>query len=192
MLSKLKNIRGGAGFVLGLIVAVLLIPSVAIAATATLTEIKGASGNKANVTAAGQLQTSPADINSAFATNIFGFDAGDGSVPIYAPPTGDAAVITSIHVDVSDLTGSADDYVVLDVCNQGIFLDEVDTTTDGAWVLPYSPGYVIPAGESLCAATAAGFARVEANGYLVPAADAPSAPQTPAASSARETPPTEQ
>ena len=115
---------------------------------------------------------------------------------LYSPPSGEAAVITSIHVSSFALSGT-DPFLRLDVgttldvsgCNVLTQFEEVDPPTNGMTVIPYSAGYVIPAGDSLCSAGFGMQAAVTATGYLVPAADAPSTPETPADNSATLTKP---
>jgi hypothetical protein len=183
MLSKLKNMPGVAWLVIGVCVTALVMPTAAFAAGITFNGIEGQNKLKADVTAQGQLETSPADLNSAFA-EIEGLDDSSTALTLYTPPSGEAAVITSFHVDAWDLSGS-DPYVQLFEGTGGgsdetacsgttTLIDEVDPTADGVTVLPYSPGYVIPAGGSLCALNPGSDASVAINGYLVPAADAPS------------------
>ena len=168
-------------------------PTAAFAAGITWSGIEGQNKNKADVTSAGQLMTSPADVSSSFLSPMTFVNTENNNAPddLYDPPSGEAAVITSIHVSSFALSG-ADPFLRLDVgtsvdlsgCNVSSQFEEVDPPTNGVTVLPYSPGFVIPAGDSLCAAGFDMEAAVTASGYLVPAADAPSAPQTPAGSSA--------
>ena len=182
-----------AWLVIGVCITALVMPTAAFASGAlTWTGIEGQNKLKADVTASGQLMTSPADVTSAFNSPLFGFNSGVGLIGIYAPPSGEAAVITSIHVDMANVSGSDAD-VILDTgagsgsessCSFTGNVDEVDTSTDGTTVLPFSPGYVLPAGQSLCGAVGGNAeAIVSANGYLIPAADAPPSPQAPAGNS---------
>jgi hypothetical protein len=191
MLSQHKNMPGVAWLVIGVSVTALVMPTAAFAAGITWSGIEGQNKNKADVTAAGQLETSPADVNSAFHSQPFGFFSNSNMVNEYTPPSGDAAVITSIHVDMGGVPASG---ALVDVdtgtsnggfaapCSASANVDQVDTATDGITILPYSPGYVLPAGQSLCAIVSSAEAIVSAEGYLIPAADAPAAPQTPAGS----------
>lgn len=107
---------------------------------------------------------------------------GSQTTVVYGPPAGLAAVVTSIHVDVWGLSGS-DPFVQLYIgngaCSANVkFLDEVDPASNGETVLPFSPGYVIPAGDALCGSQAAESTFVSAIGYTIPAASAPTQPQS--------------
>jgi hypothetical protein len=59
-LSKIKNMSRGGWIVIGVVAALILVPTAAVAATASLVKIQGTSGNNADVTAANQLLTTEA------------------------------------------------------------------------------------------------------------------------------------
>jgi hypothetical protein len=52
-MSKLKNMSRAGWIIIGLVAALVLVPTAAVAATATLGKIDATSGNKADVTEAG-------------------------------------------------------------------------------------------------------------------------------------------
>jgi hypothetical protein len=193
VLSKLKNMPSVAWLVIGICVTALVMPTAAFAAGVTWTGIEGQNKVKANVTEAGQLLTAPADVTSDFASSRY--EMVSGSVyTFYAPPSGEAAVITSVHVSSYGLVaGQVDPYIVIATgvsgsCSLSGGFDEVDPPADGVSVLPFSPGLVVPAGSVVCAEAFEMDAVITVNGYLVPAADAPSTPQvaqTPSTSSSK-------
>lgn len=183
MSSKLKTLPAVAWLAIGVCVTAVVMPTAAFASGAlTWTGIEGQDKVKANVTEAGQLLTAQADINSAFASSPIEVLDDAPLQTIYAPPSGQAAVVTSIHVSSFDLVqGQTTSTAALKIgsgsCNTLIgSVDVVDPSSDGDTVLPYSPGLVIPAGDLLCALSVQMSAFVSANGYLVPAADAPATP----------------
>jgi hypothetical protein len=63
-MSRLKNMPRGGWIVVGIVIAVIAVPTAAVAATATLVKIKGTSGTKADVSPANQLLTTEADPSS--------------------------------------------------------------------------------------------------------------------------------
>jgi hypothetical protein len=150
--------------------------------------IEGQDKVKANVTGAGQLLTAPADVNTAFQSATL--QVNDEISALYGPPSGEAAVITSIHLSYYDVTGTTA-FAVLEAgapsgrqgCAATTDVDEVNAATTGSTILPYSPGYVVPAGDVICLGSSNLVVTATANGYLIPAADAPSTLQTPVAGS---------
>jgi hypothetical protein len=202
---------GVAWLVIGVCVTALVLPSTAYALGALKFQgIEGANLNKANVTASGQLNTNgviqgasgnQADVTpagqvlatSANPASAFLVSNGNGGpnayTQLYSPPAGFAAVITSMHVSSYSLSGT-DPYMLVGTNNVGCGslmanIDEVDPGSDGVTVLPYDPGYVLPYGYYLCLHTVSMGAEVTVNGYLIPSAAAPSAPQAPRATSSR-------
>jgi hypothetical protein len=69
-MSKLKNMSRAGWIVVGLVAALVLVPTAAVAATATLVKIQGTSGNKADVTGAGQLLTTTAQPQNLFSGTL--------------------------------------------------------------------------------------------------------------------------
>ena len=188
-MSKIKNMPGVAWLVIGVCVTALVLPSAAFAAGALkFTGIEGPSispsGGTTNtavgVTSSGQLKVSAADPNNFYASNSVGFfgSAGGSNVPIASPPSGDALVIQTIHVDVRGAIAPSfvSLYVLKGSCisGGGSFVDNVDfASPEGMVPLAYEPGFTIPAGSLLCASSSSGETFIQAYGYSVPAADAP-------------------
>jgi hypothetical protein len=190
MLSKIKSVRGGTGFVVGLLVAMLVVPSVAVAATLRFTGIEGTNGttstlNKAGVTSANQLETSSAGPSSAYSLEAAVDFLNDSWVVVAQPPSGDALMVTSIHVDTfyDPTTGPTEQpEPTLDLalftgsCSGFIgFTDAISPSTNGETVLPYDPGLPIPAGDSLCGFASNLQVSTTAVGYSVPSGSVPAA-----------------
>ncbi len=96
-------------FVAGVAVAILLIPTAAGAkAVLKYTGIEGTSGNQADVTSAGQLQTAVAGPAAAYNQVIA--VTNNMTQVIADPPSGKALMITSIDVNSWNLSGT-DPYV---------------------------------------------------------------------------------
>lgn len=107
MMSKVRNMSGVAWLVIGVSVTTLIMPTAAFAAGITWSGIEGQNKNKADVTSAGQLMTSPADVSSSFLSPMTFVNTENNNAPddLYDPPSGEAAVITSIHVSSFALSG---------------------------------------------------------------------------------------
>jgi hypothetical protein len=181
MLAKFKKMRGTTGFVVGIIAALLLVPSVA-AASGTLVNIVGApSGNKAEVTAAKQVLVTPAQPANAVQSQQQYFYSGHVNLPIVTAPAADAIVVSNIAVDAYSVPspgGSNDLQVYLSpapsgACNSAQGWEHYFFPTGvGEIDLPTSPGLVIPAGWSLCGWENGIYVAVSISGQQVPAAEA--------------------
>jgi hypothetical protein len=181
-MSKFKNIPGLVWLVIGVLVTLLVIPTTAYAAGALkYVGIEGTSTNKADVSPAGQLLTTEAGADSLFDSGARNINNGSNGAPMYAPPQHSAGILMSIHLDVYGDAGAGnagESFYIGPSCNTEDFLvDSVNPTTVGTVILPCSPGVVIPAGDELCAISTGSIASLaSANGYTVPAADAPTVP----------------
>ncbi len=180
-MSKFKNIPGLVWLVIGVLVTLLVIPTTAYAAGALkFVGIEGTSTNKADVSPAGQLLATEASADSLFDSGARNINSSTGAL-MYAPPQHSAGILMSIHLDVYGDAGASTAYESFYIgpsCNTEDFLvDSPNPTTVGTVILPYSPGVVIPAGDELCAISTGSIASLaSANGYTVPAADAPTVP----------------
>ncbi len=112
-MSKVKNISRTGWLVAGIIAALLLVPTTAVAVTtATMTIIKGGTATgEASVTPAHQLLTTTISpkgyVNTDFA-EISG--QAEAFVPIASPRSGAALIVTTIHLDTfSDPTPGIDE-----------------------------------------------------------------------------------
>jgi hypothetical protein len=175
MFKRIRNISRPGWFIVGVVVAVLLIPTAAFAGGKALkfTGIEGSpSGNKAEVTAANQLMTTQAGETNTF--NIFELSNATETV---VGPTAQPAVVTNIHADVYDLqpSGGLPD-LLFDLyngtCTRGVLISNVDSiipSAAGMNVLPFTPGLDIPTGDSLCMFASSLSGAVSADGYNIPA-----------------------
>ena len=114
-MSPRHSLPRTAWFAVGAAVAVLLVPTAAGAVSAlAYTGIEGTSMHRANVTATGQLLTSPAGPSNFFDSGSVQASApADSTEVVYKPPSSQAAVVTSIHVgilDLSDVSGVVSDH----------------------------------------------------------------------------------
>jgi hypothetical protein len=186
MSKRFKNISRPGWFIVGVIVAILLVPSVAVAAGLKFTGIEGSpSGNKADVASNGQLLTTNAPPGSLFGTPQaeFGDLAATTYGPIYKPPSGDAAIVTQVTVSPDELQDGSTGYIAFlfyigdSACDTYTSLYEhnvieYDQMTTDEISLP--TGFVVPAGDQLCGHTYSGDdsdAFASASGYDVPSGD---------------------
>ncbi len=183
-MSRIKNISRAGWIVTGVVVALVLVPTVAVAAS-TVVNIKGSpSGNKADVTGAGQLLTAMANPNSFFQSPSQ--NVTTSLAPVATPPTGLALVVTTIHIDVySDPSPGAGQYVVFVVetgttCSGsmvGTFHPSINPGAIGPIDVPLEPGLGIPAGDALCGISGGSVGAVASvSGYTVPSSSVTSGP----------------
>jgi hypothetical protein len=159
----------------GLAIGLIAAPAAAVAATITAVNIIGPTGARAQVSAAGQLETTTAGPSSLRVFYKLGI-AGDVCTPIYTAPPGTSLILQQVSVDVfaDPSAGSGDNIAVStdDQCQNLLFDD--NPSTIGATVFPLGSGVVVPAGRSLYAI---GKDLVEGEiygyGYVVPNVDAP-------------------
>jgi hypothetical protein len=183
MHAKFKKMRGTTGFVIGILAALLLVPSVAVASGITPVHIVGdTSGNKAEVTDAKQVLVTPAEPVNTVQSQQQYFYAGHVSLPIVTAPAGDAIVVSNIAVDAYSVPapgGSNDLQVYLSpapsgACNSAQGWEHYFFPTGvGEIDMPTSPGLIIPAGWSLCGWENGIYVAVSISGQQVPAAEAP-------------------
>lgn len=201
-MSRVKNMSRGGWIVIGILIAMMLVPTgIATATALKYSGIEGTSANKADVTSAGQLLTTeakPTSYQSYFVplgnVTLSAEDYCEAVTPTL--PSGDA-------YDVQDVTASIDaagqqqtDGAMNDTNAEIIFVVASSSanvcTTDtyssalgeavpqggdpGTIDLPQRPGFVIPNGYQLYALGYYVEAGVFANGYLIPSSDAPSTP----------------
>jgi hypothetical protein len=185
-MHRIKNMSRGGWIVVGIVVAMMLVPSsVAVAAALKYTGIEGTSGNKADVTPAGELQVAAAS-PSAYFQNTFANVSGSAAVNVAAPPASLALVVTTIHIDTYEdpTPGSGQNILFLvstgTSCSGsqvGSYLEFLNPGGIGETDLPMAPGLGIPEGDSLCAeAGGSVVAEVSVSGFTVPAAAVTSGP----------------
>jgi hypothetical protein len=175
--SRIKQMSRGGWILIGVIIAVLLYPSVANAASTVYDGIIGTSGHKADVSPTSQLLTAEAAPSSLY---HFQGDAEADTV-LATPPSGHALIVTSISVDFS--SEAAPDFVELYVgsssCGSSYkFVGYIDGATvwngtslvlsGGVEQVPVAPGISVPAADRLCGASGEDDNDVMISGYSVP------------------------
>ncbi len=142
MLSKIKNLKGGWGFLAGVLITMLLVPSVAVAAGLRYNGIEGTSKNKADVTGAGQLLTAPATPTNLFSPATVDLSASYQAVA--TPPTNSALVIENLDVNVLADAGSGLIFQLMPTNCGGFFTNPVfaprQSARRGSGHLQHPPG----------------------------------------------------
>jgi len=207
--SKISNMSRTGWLVAGIIAALLLVPTTAVAVTATTTiiqngtaagqasvtahrlqtndEIRGFSGNNfADVTFDGQLLTTTTDPSTFVNSDTVSVNSGLGFLPIVSPPSGNAMVVTTIHLNTAnDPAPGPGDEVFLNIqpgtgcpatSTVGSYAELVNPGSLGETDIPFDPGLAIPAGDALCAESSGPLADLTVTGYLVSANEVPSGP----------------
>jgi hypothetical protein len=203
---RLKNMSRGGWIVVGIVAALLLVPTgVAVAAGLKYTGIEGTSLNKADVTPDQQLLTTeaPPTKYEEYSSQVQSADGANGGYDCVqvsgAIPAGEAFVVQQVEAYVYDAdspntySGGTDPSggyanasafeVTADgpstTCADGplITIGAAPDGTVGNVAIPLVPGYVVPSGYSIDTATAGMSAVISVTGYLVPSADAPPTPQ---------------
>jgi len=199
--SKFKNVSRAGWVIVVLVTAILLVPTMAVAATIAYNGIEGTNGttttqNKAFVTSAGQLLTTEVQPSKYEEYGIEIDAAGNqgkclGAVRV---PTGDAFIADQVnaYVYTTDVptTGTVNSYSTISVSGafsliadnpsqtecQGDVATDAGANSVGNLEVPLTPGYVFPSGYGVDIHMVSMDAVVFISGYLVPSADAPSTP----------------
>jgi hypothetical protein len=196
--SKMKNLSRAGWAIVGLVAAMLLIPTMAVAATVTYNGIEGTNGttttlNKADVSSAGQLLTTPAQPSKY--EDFYGPLDSYGTTQcktVDTIPSGESFIAEQVEVDAfqlsspgtytspagvysnSNFTVYADPPAYGGGCDQYFMTSGVAPGgTVGNVVIPIVPGYVVPSGYYIDVYSQGLDAEVYITGYLVPSADAP-------------------
>ncbi len=181
-MSGLKNMSRGGYIVVGIVMALILVPS-GVAAALAYTGIEGSSGHVANVSDAGQLLTTEANPSSFF-QNSDAVLSTSKLIRIATPsPSADALVVTTIHFEVgSDPTPGDFDYIETEVVTGttcggskvGTYTHVFTPPTIGEYDISLAPGLAIPQGDSLCGDDSHNLVtEADVSGYTVPSADVP-------------------
>lgn len=199
-MSRVKNMSRGGWIVVGILVAMLLVPSGVAAARTAYQGIIGTSGNKADVTPAQQLLTTEAsptkyeDYEAGVASAVGRYDCTSVSGPI---PAGEAFVAQQVdldidladspagysggpnggHVSESEFTLYAETPSVGCGYGSSIMSGEAPDGNVGNVTIPFVPGVIVPSGYSIDISVFGMDAAIYVTGYVVPSADAPSTPQ---------------
>ena len=185
-MSRLKNMSRGGYIVVGIVAALILIPTGIAEATIAYTGIEGTNGatatvNPADVTAAGQQLTTEANPSTFYQTSDTFLDFGTLS-PIATPITNHALIVTAINVDVSgDSSPGGGSDVLMEVrastCAGAIvkYTHAIHPGGIGVIEIDLAPGLVVPKGDVLCAEeNGTVIAGAQISGYTVTPTDAPS------------------
>jgi hypothetical protein len=203
--SKIKNISRLGWVIVGLVAAMLLVPTMAVAATVAYNGIEGTNGttttqNKALVTSAGQLLTTGVEPTKYVEYLGYG-DTADGNSGGFqcetasTIPSGKAFVAQQINVTVFEVDSPIAYSNPSGVYGGSYFIVRSDSSgnagscegpsmadgeapggTVGNVAIPLVPGYVVPSGYAIDVYTQGLSADIWINGYLVPSADAPPTP----------------
>jgi hypothetical protein len=176
-----KRFPSGGWAVISVVVALLFVPAAVGATTASIVELRGPSGVRAQVTPAQQLQTAEAPPSS-----FQGFTAtlSPGCTNIFTVPATQGYVLRQLTV-----AGTTGDYVTFYAdsnCTGAPFTQAIPISGDA--VLPLDPGVGLAAGATV----SANFINnggippsLYGLGYLVPTADMPATTPFAAARSRR-------
>jgi hypothetical protein len=174
-----------AWIVTGVVAALVVVPTVAVAATSVVSLKGNPSGNKADVTGAGQLLTTTANPASFFQSGSTDVSSSAYST-VATPPAGLAVVVTTIHVTVfADSSPGAGQYVEFLVetgtgctgSQLGTYSQVINPASVGEVDVPLEPGLGIPAGDALCGLVEGSVqADASVSGYSVPSSSVTSGP----------------
>ena len=189
-MSKIKNMSRGGWMLIGVVVALLLVPTAAGAATAVYNGIVGTSGHKADVTATGQLKVSTGIVPVQGAVTVSG---GVSAVPsAYALVTGQInpgsawtnvvtdpsnLAVTSINVDTYSVNPGPNSAIQIGLSSNNCAsvyatIEAVNPSNLGDTSFSVGTGIGVLSGRSVCAInldpvnlSAAVFATYELTGY---------------------------
>ena len=169
-----------SGWVLvGVLVALVVVPASAAAATIGVTELAGSNGQRADVTRAGQLSTAEASPGS-FVTRLGGADltsaAQSKCVTFPVISATKAVVIRQFTVTTYSVPGTAGSVLLYEGpnCQPSQVIDQLSYATPDNTNLPVDPGIALPKGGTISVNIAGLGALVAFFGYTVPASDVPS------------------
>jgi hypothetical protein len=171
--------RGPVWVAVAVAVGLVLAPTAAVATSIGLNQLVGPNGTHAVVSRAGQLSVSPADPN-LFRTFVeFDLSESESCVTAYKVPKGYSFVLTNVTVDtyVESSAGLGQNTAVFvskgsTACHTQI--GDVNAPGVGDITIPFTPGFVIPAGSSVDVAAGGTIeSEVYGQGYLVPVTAAP-------------------
>ena len=169
-MSRIKNISRPGWVVIGIVAALVLVPSAAIAVTSTVIIQGGAAAGQASVSAAHQLLTNEATPTSyviAFSSTSPTCAAGG----FYTIPSGKALIITGVTYYIGQSSGTAGELLYAgpsstpctSLLNSGI------STVTVSQNQVFQPGIAVPAGDALGWVSSNSTGSFDVYGYLVPA-----------------------
>ena len=156
------------------VIAIFLVPTAAVAVEATNVVIESTTGTKAGVTPPGNLKTAVAAPSAFFNPDLVTVTSST-LVPVATPPSGDALVVTNIHIDPY-AAGEIEITLHSPSCSSGPingYGDQIQIPATGDITIPLDPGAIVPSGDVLCGGVfnSAG-ADVQISGYTIPASAA--------------------
>ena len=188
-MSKIKNISRAGWLVAGILAALLLIPTTAVAVTTvTMTIIRGGTASgEASVTGAHQLLTTTASPNQYVNTHsVTVANTTLTAVPVASPPSRHGLIVTIIHIDTyADPNPGPETFIDFFIesgtaCSGkavGTYDEFVNPPSPGETDIPFDPGLAVPAGDALCAVPTDGAdAKISVTGYTVPSSAVPAMP----------------
>jgi len=176
-MSKLRSLPAAAWVVVGVVLASVLAPAAAVAAS-NLVGIIGSNGARASVTKAGQLQATeaaPASFKSFFANAN-----GSCNHVLTVPSTKGLVLRQAVFDNIVVSSPGGGTFVGLylnDPTCTGVeghyFIDE-NPAGVGVVTIPFEPGFALKHGTKLYVRASSVLADLFVYGYLVPASDVPS------------------
>ena len=186
-MSFLERVSRPSWLLIGILIAVIVIPTTAVAAALSDVIIKGATGNKALVTVAGQLLATEANPRQYVQTAST--PLGQAPTLIASPPRTTKGVqygliVKIIHVDVESAFDSLGAGIVFTVnratseCDAavGTYRQIVHPSASGEIDIPMDPGLVVYPGDALCGYQIDEKADASISGYAVSSADTGTSP----------------
>ena len=176
-MSRIKNLSRGAWIVVGIVVALVLVPTAAFA-TLSFVGIEGTSLHKADVTAASQLLAAEASPSKFKAFDSGSLSSSSGCFKVASIPSTEGYVLRQVQVDVyaDPSPGIGQHVLVTDGAGcGGTIISDVNPGSIGVTVVPFTPGIAVaPGGAISVEALGSVVAEIYALGYTVPPGDVPS------------------
>jgi hypothetical protein len=184
-MSKYKNISRPSWIVVGIVAALVLVPTVAVATTSNVIIKNGTVAGQAGVTPAQQLLSTTASPNSFVQTDDTSvLTTTQPGTPMVVAPSTSAIVVTQLTIDFA-FTGSASaQFGVLagSSCPPtlvGSFLQDVNSPGLGLVTIPLDPGVAVPANDAFCGIASVSAVHARVSGYEVPSSEVSAEPLHP-------------
>jgi hypothetical protein len=183
-MSNLKIMSRGGYIAMGIVVALILVPTGIAAATVAYTGIEGTNGstatvNHAGVTSASQLLTAEASPSSF--REYTGLALASGCTVLATVPSGHGFIVRNIEMGPAGYFASEATvkYFTGSTCSGHQIATMVSVAGTGSWSgpqsFPLNPGFGIAAGDSISASVTEDAVNFDTyvQGYLVPSSDIP-------------------
>jgi hypothetical protein len=177
-MKRLNPLSRSGWLLAGVLVALVVVPAGAVAATIGVTELAGSNGQRADVTQAGQLDATEAP-PSSFVTRLGGVDLTSASqsecVTFPVVSAAKAVVIRQFTVTAYSVPGTLGSVLLYEgpACQPSDVIDQLSYTTPGITSLPIDPGVALPEGGTISVNVLGLGVLVAFLGYTVPAGDVP-------------------